>query len=336
VGGGTALVKLWTTDGTAATGTQLGKTPGGSAIGVDAAAVDFADKVALADSVTVNGTTVTFEKTVNGNAHDLTASAATSINLASLADGGAVKLQAPTKTLGPVTAKSISASGGSTAIKGVQTIAHSATYDAATVNDSVNAYSAAFGSANFQGGGVNTSGGGQDYGPVALGASTVLSDSSKGNINFGSTIDGGSALMANTAGDENFNGRVGGQSPLASLTTDGGITPGGHAYVNVPGTSANPSVRTTGPQTYYDNLVLGANVVLAGSSIAINGGLDTQGYSSGLVYGSYFLPDVSSLFSDEERRRAMPNVNYSGEALDIPGVISTRSFQVPLDWAVAK
>ena len=81
-------------------------------------------------------------------------------------------------------------------------------------------------------------------------------------------MDGTHALAVNTKGDEVFNGVVGGTTPLASLTTDDPAAPageqtGGHASLNPSGGTSSPFVHTTGAQDYYDNLVLGANTVLA-------------------------------------------------------------------------
>jgi hypothetical protein len=249
-----------------------------------------------------------------------------------------------------VGAASMTAGGGSTTISGVQNIAGAAVYDATTVRAQVNADSADFDSATFivSGGGVSTSGGGQTYGgAVVLGAPTLLTDSG-GDIIFSGTIDGPFALAVSTPGDEVFNGRVGGAQALASLTTDGSIDGsgssggrGGSAILNVPGTTANPSVRTTGRQTYWDNLVLGADAVLAGRGFSFNGGVSANGHTISLAFE--FGGDIilTSLAEDNDRRllaTIMPQlrkgvvtkVETTGMAPIIPGYL-LRSCQVPLE-----
>ncbi len=98
-----------------------------------------------------------------------------------------------------------------------------------------------------------------------LGVNTVATSTGGGTITFNSTVDGPFALTLNTKGDEVFNGRVGGTTALASLTTDDPAdTVGGHVIFNVAGsTSATPSVTTTGRQTYNDAAILRADTVLA-------------------------------------------------------------------------
>ena len=287
---------------------------------------------------------------VTGNNNDLTVTTAGDINLASLSGGGAVDLHGANKTVGTVGAASITADGGSTTISGVQNISGAAVYDATTVRAQVNAGSAHFNSATFNvsGGGVSTSGGGQTYGgAVVLEAPTLLTDSG-GDIIFSGTIDGPFALAVSTPGDEVFNGRVGGAQPLARLTTDGSIeglgSPGGlggSAIINVPGTTDNPSVRTTGRQTYWDNLVLGADVVLSGLGFVFPGGVTANGHTISLAFqfgGSIIL---TSLAEDNDRRllaTIMPQlrkgvvtkVETTGMAPILSGYL-LRSCQVPLE-----
>lgn len=105
------------------------------------------------------------------------------------------------------------------------------------------------GATAINGGSVTTSGA-QSYGDkVTLGAAaTTLTSTGGGNISFGQTVDGASALMVNTAGATIFNGAVGGTTPLVSMVTDS------------PGTTAinGGAVTTRGVQTYNDNVTLGA------------------------------------------------------------------------------
>ncbi|NBV46992.1 MAG: right-handed parallel beta-helix repeat-containing protein, partial [Planctomycetia bacterium] len=80
-----------------------------------------------------------------------------------------------------------------------------------------------------------------------------------GPITFGDKVDGPFSLEANSAGTTTFTRAVGSVSKLASLTTDAG------------GTTAldGGSVKTTGPQSYGDAVVLGSDTTLAAGSAAI-------------------------------------------------------------------
>jgi len=131
---------------------------------------------------------------------------------------------------------------------------------------------------------------GQTYnGAVTLSKNTVLEDVGSQNILFASTINGGQSLEADTAGNEVFDGVVGGTAALTSLKTDGSGTVGGAAQFNMaaPGgpnpagvnagsvtindgavmnvsgtTAAKPSVQTSSGQTYNGAMTLNANTVL--------------------------------------------------------------------------
>jgi hypothetical protein len=172
----------------------------------------------------------------------------------------------------------------------------------------------------------------------------VLADSQSQNIVFNSTIDGEHSLAVNTRGNEEFNGRVGGNVPLTTLTTDdptapetlaissGGPGPGGHAIINVPGSDHdNPSVLTVGSQTYYDNVQLGANTVLTtggSGSVHFLGGSDSEGFL--LVVNDINLTELSL---DTERRilstlapkvkkgQAKRAEGSSGKAVEIPSLV---------------
>ena len=205
------------------------------------------------------------------------------------------------------------------------------------------------GTAVLNGGRVTTSGGGQTYDEaVTLGTQNVLADSGSGTIRFNSTIDGPFALQVNSLGDEVFNGAVGRATPLASLTTDGAGSVGGHAYLNVPGTQSSPSVKTTGAQIYNDNLVLEADAVLVGSSIIFGSGVSANGHNLGLQVvpqagpqsGPQFFPNVQFIAEDNDRRileTIMPQlrpqvkkkVEFKGVVKNEEGEIATRSFDVP-------
>lgn len=103
------------------------------------------------------------------------------------------------------------------------------------------------GTTRVDGGSVTTSGNaGQAYGDaVVLGANTALAAGSR-PITFAATVDGASQLLVNTTGITTFGAAVGGAMALAAITTDAGGT------TNVNG----GLVRTTGSQTWLDNVVM--------------------------------------------------------------------------------
>jgi filamentous hemagglutinin family protein len=127
------------------------------------------------------------------------------------------------------------------------------------------------GKAQLNGGSVTTTGGQTYNDNVTLGAATTLTSSGGANITFGQAVDGAQTLAVNTSGNEIFNGAVGGNTPLKSLTTDGSGTVGGSAQLN------GGSVTTTGGQTYNDNVTLGANTTLNGTTLNLNGALTGNG-----------------------------------------------------------
>ena len=106
---------------------------------------------------------------------------------------------------------------------------------------------------------------------VTLGADTILTSSGGTDITFAKTIDGAQSLMVNSSGNEIFNGVVGGNTPLTSLTTDGSGIVGGGAFLN------GGSVTTIGSQTYNDNITLGANTTLNGTTLSLLGALTGGG-----------------------------------------------------------
>lgn len=105
---------------------------------------------------------------------------------------------------------------------------------------------------------------------VVLEADVVLSSEFGDNIVFNSTVDSAAgennSLTVNTYVTTEFNGAVGGMEALSVLTTDG------------PGTTRiNASILvTTGAQTFGDLVVLGANVVLSGSSVSFASPLESD------------------------------------------------------------
>ncbi|HEY9105602.1 MAG TPA: hypothetical protein VIN58_02900, partial [Roseateles sp.] len=138
------------------------------------------------------------------------------------------------------------------------------------------------GGSTLNAGSVTTTGDQGYGGAVTLQGDQVL-DAGSGRIVFGSTVDGAQALtLRSGAGGVRFDHAVGGQTRLgavvintsgetrlaapiraASLTTD------------APGTLVlSGTVDTTGAQSYGEHAVLAADVVLAGSSITLAGGVD--------------------------------------------------------------
>ena len=81
---------------------------------------------------------------------------------------------------------------------------------------------------------------------VTVGANTTLTSSGGSNIRFVNTLNGAFDVTVNTAGATIFSGAVGGNAPLASLTTN----LGGTTQVN------GGSVITTGSQTYSDGITI--------------------------------------------------------------------------------
>jgi filamentous hemagglutinin family protein len=135
-----------------------------------------------------------------------------------------------------------------------------------------------------------TTGQAQDYsGPVNLMDDTTLASTSGGDITFESTVDGGANLTVNSTGVINFDGLVGSETPLTSLTTGAGAL---DAFINAPGTEAIPSVTVTASQTYDGPVVLDSNTVLASQGTSSGGGAVTF---SSTVDGAYAL----TLYADE-------------------------------------
>ena len=153
------------------------------------------------------------------------------------------------------------------------------------------------GTAQINGGAVTTTGAQTYNEAVTLGANTTLTSTGGGNITLASTVDGAFDLVVNTSGTGTFGGAVGGTSALVSVTTD------------ATGTTAinGGSVKTTGSQTYNDDVVLGADATLtstANGDIIFNGLVDggfnltvnTAGgtFFNGVVGGGTALTSVTT------------------------------------------
>ena len=109
-------------------------------------------------------------------------------------------------------------------------------------------------------GGVVTTSGNQTYADaVSLGADTTFTGV---DVRFASTLDGGRGLVVNASGFTFFDAAVGATTPLASVRTDAAGTT----------TIGGGSVRTSGTQTWLDNVVLTADTAFTSSSGSINAG----------------------------------------------------------------
>lgn len=299
VGGGTALASL-TTDAPGTTAINGGsiRTTGTQS---------FANAVTLGADATLTASSVTFLGTVAGGTHGLTisgnavfgdAAGDTVTGLTTLAVSGTTAINSGT----------VSGSGNQT-YTGAVTLGTNVTITAGSGNVSfANAVNGGFalsinangvttfggavgggtalaslttdapGSTAINGGGVTTTGGQTYSDNLSLGASSTLTSTGAGGIQFAGTVNGGFGLAVNTAGTTTFSAAVGGGTALASVTTD---APGATA-VN------GGAVTTTGAQTYNDPATLAANTTListgAGNiafSSTLNGGFALTVNTSG-------------------------------------------------------
>ncbi|MGP1369062.1 MAG: FlgD immunoglobulin-like domain containing protein [Treponema sp.] len=96
---------------------------------------------------------------------------------------------------------------------------------------------------------IKTSGNQEYKGAVTLSENTTLTASAPSSvIKFDATVDGAKTLTIAGAASTEFNGIVGGTTPLTALTTGTGLT-----KINA------ASIKTSGSQTYNGKLELGAN-----------------------------------------------------------------------------
>ncbi len=152
----------------------------------------------------------------------------------------------------------------------------------------------AAGSTDLNGSTVQTSGG-QTYNDIVLlSANTTLTSTTTSNIVLNNTVDGAYRLIINTAGTTIINGVVGGNAPLASLTSNGP----GAADLN------GGEVLTTGAQTYNDAVVLGSDTILLSTqlgAVSLNGvtgaGDNLSIYTAGATTFNGNV-SVASLFTD--------------------------------------
>ncbi|MBI1918657.1 MAG: autotransporter-associated beta strand repeat-containing protein, partial [Planctomycetes bacterium] len=137
------------------------------------------------------------------------------------------------------------------------------------------------GTTDINGNSVSTTGDQMYNDAVVLTANTTLNGA---NITFNSTVDSDSnatprALTVNSSnnGTTLFNGTVGGNAALASLTTN---ADGTTVLVNV------GNVTTTGDQTFNDAVLLVGDTTLNGSNITFNSTVDSAGGGSNLTVNS--------------------------------------------------
>ena len=162
-------------------------------------------------------------------------------------------------------------------------------------------------------GNINTNTAGQSYnGPVILGADAILT-SIGGAITLQSTVNSdvmAHSLTINTTGDTTFEGLVGIINPLASLITNAG----GTTYINGDG------VRTIGVQTYGNDVVLGADTLLIGSTIIFTGKVNSDTIArtltmvtmSNTVYFENFIGGITPLDSIVVDVAGTININGGG------------------------
>jgi hypothetical protein len=173
----------------------------------------------------------------------------------------------------------------------------------------------ALGTTSISGGAVTTVGSQLYFDDFVAGAAaTVLTSTGGSAITFGKTLIGSSNVLVTTAGVTTFMGAVGAAAPLTSLSTDGG----GTTVIN------GGLVRTTGAQTYRDDVTLGAADTLLISTVnqpinfarAVDGASNLTVTTSGLTTFTGAVGAVTALTSI--------NANGGGiTAIDGSGVVTT-------------
>ena len=119
------------------------------------------------------------------------------------------------------------------------------------------------GTTDINGGSVTTAAGGQTYeNAVVLTADTLLTDNSSGTIRFANSVDGDQTLVVQTDGIAEFDGPVGGTTPLAGLQVQG-YTAGDSGITEI--IAANVTTAGGG-QTYGNEVVIIPGAVLTDNS----------------------------------------------------------------------
>ena len=184
---------------------------------------------------------------------------------------------------------SLTASGASIRVAGVSTSGAQSYTGATTLN----------GSYATTGGAFSITGTGQLAGATQISAGS-------GNVQFGGTLGGANTLVVNSSGATRFDGAV----TVASVTTDAA----GTLAINA------GSVTTTGAQSYGEHLVLGSDLVLAGSSLNLAQGADAAvaGQQGLTLTGNVVLPAALG------GQAALKSLTISGDAvLNNAGVTTT-------------
>jgi autotransporter-associated beta strand protein len=121
----------------------------------------------------------------------------------------------------------------------------------------------------------------QTYNDPVTAISDIQFDSALANIVFNSTLDGSVIVVVNSPADTIFNAPVGSNLALASLTTDAGGT------TNING----GTIDSIGPQTYHDDVSLGANTLLNGSVMTFNENIFGNTFSLSINQNAVFGDD---------------------------------------------
>lgn len=150
-------------------------------------------------------------------------------------------------------------------------------------------------------------------GAVTLGADTTLASTGNGNVTFGSTVNGAQSLTVNTGGNTTFSAAVGAGTALTSVITDAT----GTTFIN------GGTVTTTGTQTYNDDVVLGANTTLAGTTVSFGGTVNAAaaGVQSLTITGNAVLGDSAGDFVGNTA--ALASLSVSGTTALNAGNAST-------------
>jgi hypothetical protein len=180
--------------------------------------------------------------------------------------------------------------------------------------------------------GVMTTGDQTYNAAVELRSDTILVSTAAGNVAFNASVDGGRSLEVNSAGDEVFNGLVGGNIALTNLVTDA-VNVGGRTQFNMAadanhpaGVNAGslaihdmvefnvynssqdmPSVQTTGSQTYFGPVQLTSNTVLVTKATSTEGDLVFDGtIDSGRVPTGLTISATGSVYFGDNVGLASP------------------------------
>jgi filamentous hemagglutinin family protein len=169
-------------------------------------------------------------------------------------------------------------------------------------------------------------------GAAQLGGSTSIGTAG-GAVSFGHGIDGAANLSIDSgAGNVSFAGAAGQATRLGSLVVNSsGATQFGGAFAaasvstDAAGTLAvsGGSVNTTGAQSYGERLVLGADTVLAGSTVTLAQGADaaTAGQQGLLISGNAVLGAALG------GQAALQSLAISGSTVLNGGVVTTSGAQ---------